>query len=88
MATAGHRKLQFEPILWSLFGAQTCIWTFIPRWTPLFDSHEKLGLPLVDSLEPEPIPPGAEKLFAYRDKKHKRKKYYDVFEEDFVEEEE
>ena len=53
--------LEFEPILWSLFGAKTCIWTYIPRWVPLFDSHEKLGLPMVEDMEPLPIPPVAKK---------------------------
>ena len=79
--------LEFEPILWSLFGAQTCIWTFIPRWTPLFDSHEKLGLPVYEDGEPEPIPAAAAKLFSYRDKSKKKEKYYDVFEQDFVDDE-
>ena len=78
--------LEFEPILWSLFGAKTCIWTYIPRWVPLFNSHEKLGLPLTDEVEAEPIPDAAAKLFAYRNKGKKKEKYYDVFEEDILEE--
>lgn len=80
--------LEFEPILWSLFGARTCIFTFIPRWVPLFDSHEKLGLPMMEYAEPHPIPEGAEKLFAFRNKGKKKEKYYDVFEHDMVEEDE
>lgn len=80
--------LEFEPILWSLFGARTCIFTFIPHWVPLFDSHEKLGLPNVHEIHPEfkphPIPTDAEKMFKFQQKK--KQKYYDVFEEDYVEE--
>lgn len=55
--------LDFEPILWSLFGAQTIIFTFIPHWVCLFDSHEKLGLPQIDGVYPHPIPDKAVKLF-------------------------
>lgn len=84
--------LEFEPILWSLFGAKTCIWTYIPRWVPLFDSHEKLGLPMTEDMEPLPIPAGAEKLFSYRErekkKRRKKNRYYDVFEDDYIEENE
>ena len=79
--------LEFEPILWSLFGAKTCIVTFIPHWISLFDSHDKLGLPLYDS-EPEPIPDAAKKLFKFQNKGKKKEKYYDVFEEDYIEESE
>lgn len=57
--------LDFEPILWSLFGAKTCIFTFIPHWVCLFDSHEKLGLPVLEGLEPCPIPEKAEKMFKF-----------------------
>lgn len=57
--------LEFQPILWSLFGAQTCILTFIPHWIPLFNSHEKLGLPLISESDPCPIPDDAQKLFRF-----------------------
>lgn len=57
--------LEFEPLLLSLFGAQTIIFTFIPHWVSLFDSHEKLGLPLIDADGPQPIPLAASKLFKW-----------------------
>lgn len=56
-------NLEFEPWLWSLFGAGTIIFTFIPRWTCLFNSHEKLGLPMVGECEPVPVPTSAKKLY-------------------------
>lgn len=57
--------LEFEPIIWSLFGARTCIFTYIPNWINLFDSHEKLGLPLHEDGEPYPIPEAAAKMFRF-----------------------
>ena len=101
--------LMFEPILWSLFGAKTCVFTYIPRWVSLFDSHEKLGLPMIEDVEPCPIPESAAKMFAFQNKDKKKsisfhilenfnkmidslnigkikEKYYDVFEDDYVEE--
>lgn len=56
-------NLEFEPWLWSLFGAGTIIFTFIPRWTCLFNSHEKLGLPMVGECEPVPVPASASRLY-------------------------
>lgn len=60
--------LEFEPVLWSLFGARTCIFTFIPHWVPLFNSHEKLGLPQIDDAILQPVPPAASKLFEFQHK--------------------
>lgn len=57
--------LEFEPIIWSLFGARTCILTYIPNWINLFDSHEKLGLPLHVDGDPYPIPEAAAKMFRF-----------------------
>lgn len=57
-------NLEFEPWLWSLFGAGTIIFTFIPRWVCLFNSHEKLGLPMIEEGLPIPVPPGAKKLYS------------------------
>lgn len=56
-------NLEFEPWFWSLFGAGTIIFTFIPRWACLFNSHDKLGLPMVGENEPVPIPASAAKLY-------------------------
>lgn len=79
-------NLEFEPIILSLFGARTCVFTFIPHWAPLFDSHEKLGLPdILDidkTLTPEHIPEGAEKMFRFI---NKRNKDCEVIEEDVSE---
>ena len=63
--------LELEPILWSLFGARTCILTYIPHWAPLFDSHEKLGLPLIEQSDPHPVPAAAAKMFEFQDPDHK-----------------
>lgn len=38
-------QLEFEPILWSLFGANTIIFTFIPAWTKVFKSFNPKELP-------------------------------------------
>lgn len=62
-------NLEFEPWLWSLFGAGTIIFTFIPRWTCLFNSHEKLGLPMVEDCDPVPVPASASKLYTRIKKK-------------------
>lgn len=56
-------NLEFEPWLWSLFGAGTIIFTFIPRWACLFNSHDKLGLPMVGDCDPVPVPASASKLY-------------------------
>lgn len=56
-------NLEFEPWMWSLFGAGTIIFTFIPRWTCLFNSHEKLGLPMVEECEPVSVPASASRLY-------------------------
>lgn len=60
--------LEFEPIIWSLFGARTIILTYIPHWVHLFDSHEKLGLPLHVDGTFHPIPEAAAKMFRFLDK--------------------
>lgn len=59
-------NLQFEPLLFSLFGARTCIFTFIPHWVKLFDSHEKLGLPMTDASQISPVPDSARKMFKFQ----------------------
>lgn len=55
--------LDFEPLWWSLFGAKTCIITFIPNWAKFFDSHEKLGLPLVTDFTFNEVPERLKKQF-------------------------
>ena len=62
-------NLEFEPLLLSLFGAKTCIFTFIPHWVELFDSHEKLGLPVYPDTETVPVPKSAESMFRFQKKK-------------------
>lgn len=61
--------LEFEPLLFSLFGAKTVIFTFIPHWAPLFDSHEKLGLPEYPEEDPVPVPRKARSMYKFQDKK-------------------
>lgn len=34
-------QLEFVSFLWTLLGAQSRIFTYIPHWTPYFDSHDK-----------------------------------------------
>lgn len=64
-------NLEFEPLWLSLFGAKTCMITFIPHWSPLFNSHEKLGLQEFDKSEVESIPEAAEKMFKFQQKEKK-----------------
>lgn len=70
-------NLEFEPIIWSLFGARTCIFTYIPHWIYMFDSHEKLGLPLHVDGDPCPIPEAAAKMFKFQDKDYEDLDLYD-----------
>lgn len=60
-------NLEFEPLWLSLFGVRTCIVTFIPHWSPLFNSHEKLGIPVYEKMDVEPIPEAAAKMFKFLD---------------------
>lgn len=60
-------NLEFEPVFWSLFGARTCIFTFIPNWIHFFDSHEKLGLPMIAASDPYPVPDLIAKKFKFMD---------------------
>lgn len=61
-------NLEFEPLWLSLFGVKTCMFTFIPRWSCLFNSHEKLGLSEYEATETVPIPEAAAKMFRFLDK--------------------
>lgn len=63
-------SLEFVPLIYSLFGAQTCIFTYIPHWVKLFDSFETPLLPPVVSHYQE-IP--KQLLKKYKKKKKKRK---------------
>lgn len=58
-------NLEFEPLWLALFGVPVCMITFIPHWSPLFNSHEQLGLPEYDKTETEPIPEAAVKMFKF-----------------------
>lgn len=59
-------NLEFEPWILSLFGSRSVIFTFIPRWAKLFDSHVKLGLPMIKNIVPEPVPAGCEALYRFQ----------------------
>lgn len=41
-------SLEFQSPLWSLFGAKTIVFTFIPRWTKYFKSFNPPELPFVE----------------------------------------
>lgn len=41
-------SLEFEPVILSLLGAKTCIFTFIPHWAKYFSSYAPKPLPYVD----------------------------------------
>lgn len=62
-------NLEFEPLILQLFGNQSIIFTFIPYWAQLFDSHEaeSLGENVSTYLD---IPKKYAKF--YKPKKHKR----------------
>lgn len=63
-------SLEFVPLIYSLFGAKTCIITYIPHWTKLFDSFETPALsPVVAHYQEIP-----KQLYRkYKIKKKKRK---------------
>lgn len=68
-------SLEFEPFLLSLFGARTVIFTFIPRWTKLFNSHEAPELAEnVSELVPVPDKVAYMYKFLDRNKKKRRRK--------------
>lgn len=42
-------SLEFVPLWYSLFGAKSAIFTYIPNWVRYFDSYEAPSLPLIGS---------------------------------------
>jgi DNA helicase HerA-like ATPase len=62
-------NLEFEPFLLSLFGANTVIFTFIPHWARLFNSHEA---PVLAENESEyidiPDNPAIKKMYRFKQK--------------------
>lgn len=44
-------SLEFEPLLLSLFGCRSCIFTFIPHWVKYFDSFVLPDLPTLPSID-------------------------------------
>lgn len=68
-------SLEFEPFLLSLFGAKTIIFTFIPRWAKLFNSHEA---PELDPNESEyveiPEDPKIRRMYRFLDASKKSKR--------------
>lgn len=64
-------SLEFEPFLLSLLGCKTIIFTFIPRWAKLFNSHEAPLLGENQSTYVEiPDNPKIKKMYAFKEKKH------------------
>lgn len=68
-------SLEFEPLLLSLFGAKTLIFTYIPRWAKLFDSHAAPELaPNVSTFVDIPEDKRIQKMYKFRNKKSRRKR--------------
>ncbi len=68
-------SLEFEPLLLSLFGCKSIIFTFIPRWAKLFNSHEAPELGenesvYVDIPEDEKI----RRMYKFMNKREKRRR--------------
>ena len=66
-------NLEFEPWWLSLFGAKTRMFTFIPRWTKLFDSYDA---PELEPTEAEyiPIPERLRKFYKVKEEKRNDKR--------------
>lgn len=68
-------SLDFEPFLLSLFGARTIIFTYIPRWAKLFNSHEAPELlPNKSTYIDIPDDPKVKKMYRFMYKKNRRNK--------------
>lgn len=67
-------SLEFEPFLLSLFGAKTIIFTYIPRWAKLFNSHEAPELLPNESTYVEiPEDPKVRKMYRFKLRKSRLK---------------
>lgn len=66
-------SLEFEPMWFSLFGAKTVQFTYIPRWTKLFNSYEapELAPTVAHYLE---IPERLKRFYRIKDKKHDKRR--------------
>lgn len=73
-------SLEFEPFLFSLFGAKSVIFTFIPNWVKYFKSYNPKSLPMMPGTECPSLPrkkrtkkrmPGIRNFVCFRKKKHK-----------------
>lgn len=68
-------SLEFEPFLLSLFGCKTIIFTFIPRWAKLFNSHEAPELaPNVSTYVDIPEDKAIRRMYQFMNKKKGKKK--------------
>ena len=68
-------SLEFEPFLLSLFGCKTIIFTFIPRWAKLFNSHEAPELaPNVSTYVDIPEDKVIRRMYQFMNKKKGKKK--------------
>lgn len=54
--------IEFVPVWWSLFGAKSAIFTYIPNWSKYFDSFDAPELPIVHS-DYQEIPPSISGYF-------------------------
>lgn len=68
-------SLEFEPFLLSLFGCKTIIFTFIPRWAKLFNSHEapELG-PNISTYVDIPEDKAIRRMYQFMNKKKGKKR--------------
>lgn len=66
-------SLQFEPLLLSLFGARTVIFTFIPYWMKLFSSFDAPELSPTEA-QYIPIPDNLKKRYRIKGDKHDKKR--------------
>lgn len=73
-------SLEFEPFLFSLFGAKSVIFTFIPNWVKYFKSYNPKPLPMMPGTECPSLPRkkrtkkrilGIRNFVCFRKKKHK-----------------
>ena len=66
--------INFVPVWYSLFGAKSAVFTYIPNWVKYFDSFDAPELPLVDS-EFQQVP---DPLSGYYQKSSLRRRLFQV----------
>ena len=59
-------SLEFEPFIFSLFGAKSVIFTFIPNWVKYFKSYDPKPLSMMEASLCPALPAGSRKRFRWR----------------------